>query len=284
MRRVIRFGREYVTAVFRDELTVRSAALAYYAIFSIFPALAVALSGLALLLRDSELLEQLITVLLGLFPTQGELLAQGMTRIFANDSAFGVIGLATLVWSASGYFGALNTAINHIFGFGVQRPLWFRRGLGVVMVMLIGPALLLFVLLSSLSEAIAGLPRLPDVLAAVIHAGGHETVMLLILTTGFTLLYRFVPSQRPALRPTIIGSLAAATLWLLVTRGFIWFLGSRFSSYNIVSSAIDALIALVLWFYISNFIILLGAELAAQMHHLRLRDLLSADDNQSSQN
>jgi len=259
------FLRRYLKAIDRDELSMRAAALAYYAIFSIFPTLLLVSSVIGFVLKDPEVQGQVITRVTGLLPTQGEVVGQVVDQVVRSRGGVGITGLLGLLWSASGFFGALEVSINRAFGIAGRRAAWQSRGLGIIMALAMTPLLLLGTLLLSLSGFLAQLTFLPAAVQGLISVGINQAITLVLVVLVFVVLYRYIPLTRPAMRYTLIGAALAASAWGGVTYGFSWFLHSSFNRYALVYGSIWSVIALVIWLYLTSLIVLLGAELVAQL-------------------
>lgn len=266
LKSTIFFIRDYVKSIGDDELSVRAAALAYYALFSLFPLMLLLVSAAGFILHNPDQQQRLLAQITDMLPTQGQVVGAVIEQVVQARSGVGLIGMIMLLWSASGFFGALEKTINRVFGITETRPIWKSRGLGILMAVLVVPLLLMATASSSLSGAVSTLTFLPDVIARLIALGANQIVALLINILVFYLLYRFVPCTRPPTVPTLIGAAVAAVVWATLTFAFAWYLGSGFANYALVYGSIGAVIALTLWLYLTSFIILLGAELADTLH------------------
>ncbi len=268
MRKTIEFIRCYIQAMDEDEVPVRAAALAYYAVFSLFPLLLLISSAVGFLLVEPERQQQVLDALIEFFPAGQEILVgvvqNALTGVVDFRTLTGVIAIIGLIWAASGFFRGLEVSIHHIFGTGRRRAVWKSRGIGMIMALLILPLLLFAVALSTLSSRLLHIPNLPDYAVDLLSLGANYGITLLIITVAFFLLFRFVPSGWTPVRPAIIGAFISAMAWSFLTLVFNWYLNSDFASFNVVYGSIGTLFALILYLYLMNFIILLGAELTAQ--------------------
>jgi len=262
-RRTRAFLQDFLLAVNQNELGMRAAALAYYALFSLFPLILLIISGIGFVLRDTALEERVMAHIAELLPTQGHVVGTVIQQVVAARGATGVLGMLTLLWSASSFFGALEASINHIAGVEAKRSWWRRRAIGSIMAILMVPLLTLATILSSLSSTLAHyLTFLPERILGLLTMGMNQLVTLALIVVVFTALYHWVPARRPTLPATLVGAMVAAVVWVGLTYLFTWYLGSGLATYNLIYGPIATVIALVLWLYFTSAIILAGATLA----------------------
>jgi membrane protein len=262
-------------ASFRDHnLTDWAAALTYYGILSIFPALIVlvAILGLAGDSATHSVLHNLDQ--LGPGPAQN-IVGDAIREISGHRSAAGValiVGLAAALWSASGYLGAFSRAANAIHGVSEERPFWKLRPLQVAVTLL----LLVLVALSAIAVVLSG-PLAQEVGKVFGVEGAAVTVwnlakwpvVIAVVITMVAILYYVAPDVRnPGFRWVTPGGLSAVILWLAASAGFALYVGS-FASYNKVYGSLAGVIVFLIWLWISNLAVLLGAELNAELERRR---------------
>lgn len=251
------------------QLGMHAAALAYYAVFSIFPLSLLIFAGLTYFLPEGTLEEGLAT-LIAIFPRLAELLALQAERIEAARNAFGLIGLVGLFYGASGYFGNLSFAIQRIFDADQVRPFWLQRGLGIVLVTLVGVLLLVVVFLSFLVGAVAQLPFVPVAVATILGNRANSAITFAAGALAIFLLFRFTPRRRPGVRPTLLGALATMLALTALSVGFNWYLNSPFARFNLFYGSIGTLMALILLLNLANLVIVHGALLTALLEEWRI--------------
>ncbi|MGH2926378.1 MAG: YihY/virulence factor BrkB family protein [Solirubrobacterales bacterium] len=262
-------------ASLRDHgLTDWAAALTYYGILSIFPALifGVAILGLA---GDSATHSVLHNIdELGPGPAQ-DVVGDAIREISGRQGAAGValvIGLAGALWSASGYVGAFSRAANVIHGVTEERPSWKLRPLQIAITLL----LLLLVAMSAIGVVLSG-PLAKEVGKVLGVEGPAVTawnlakwpVIAAVVTTVVAVLYYVAPDARnPGFRLLTPGSVAAMVLWVAASAGFAIYVGS-FASYNKVYGSLAGVVVFLVWLWISNLAVLFGAELNAEIERRR---------------
>jgi membrane protein len=215
--------------------------------------------------------------LAGLIPAGAyELISEQIVRIAANSDgkltlAF-VVSLALALWSANAGMKAIFDALNIIYEEDEKRgfiklnaiSLTFTLGAVVVFLLAIGSVVVVPLVLAYLgfaAEQQAGfLPLL------------RWPVLLVVVMFGLSLLYRFGPSRRDAKwRWVSVGSAFAAFAWLAVSIAFSWYL-SKFADYNATYGSLGAVIGLMMWLWLSITVILVGAELNAEIEHQTAQD------------
>lgn len=260
---------------FRDDgLTDWAAALTYYAVLAIFPALIALVSVLGIV--GASATDPLIDNLTGLAPgPANEILANAVTEITASRGTAGVafvLGLLGALWSASGYVGAFSRASNVIYEIEEGRSFWKLRPQQV------GLTLLLIVLLAAMAIAVVVSGPLAARVGDVVGAGDTAVtvwgiakwpVIGLVVVAIFAVLYYATPNVRqPGFRWITPGGVLALVLWLLASLGFAFYV-STFGSYNATYGSIAGVIVFLVWLWISNLALLLGAELNAELERSR---------------
>jgi membrane protein len=257
-----------------DNLTDWAAALTYYAILSIFPALIVLVSilGLAGDSATNAVLDNINE--LGPGPAQ-DIISGAIREIASSQGTAGlafVIGLVAALWSASGYVGAFSRASNVIYETEEGRPFWKLRPLQVGMTLV----LLLLVAVSAIAIVVSG-PLASDVgkifgvegTAVTIFNIVKWPVIVLIVMTMLAILYYGAPNVRyPGFRWITPGGILAVLLWILASAGFAAYV-ANFGSYNATYGSLAGVIGFLIWLWISNVAVLLGAEMNAEIERGR---------------
>jgi membrane protein len=267
LKRTVREFRE-------DNLTDWAAALTYYAILSLFPALLVLVSILGLVGSSATqpLIDNLGTVAPG--PAK-EIVTSGIENIEQSKGAAGVlfvVGIATALWSASGYVGAFMRASNTIYEVEEGRPFWKLRPLQMVvtllMVALLALAAIAVVVTGPLAEQVGNVIGIGDA-ALTAWDIAKWPVILIIVMTMFAFLYWVAPNVRqPGFRWVTPGGIVAVLLWIVASAGFALYVAS-FGSYNKTYGSLGGVIIFLVWLWISNIAVLLGAELNAEVERDR---------------
>lgn len=258
-------------AEFRDDrVPDLAAALTYYAVLSIFPAMIVLVSLFGLLGHDDTAM--LIGHLAVLAPAEvRDLLTQGLAGVQRGAGSAGLLaiaGVAVALWSASGYVGAFIRAGNEIYDIEEGRPFWKTTPLKV------GLTILVTVLLAVGAIAVTLTGRLADLAGRLLGLGDTVVtawnvlkwpVLALIAAGLIMVLYWAAPNVRqPGMRWITPGGLLAVALWVIVSAGFALYV-SQFGSYNKTYGTLAAVVVFLVWLWLSNMALLLGAELDAEL-------------------
>ena len=253
-----------------DNLTDWAAALTYYGILSIFPALLVLVSVLGLIGSSATqpLIENLGKVAPG--PAQ-EIATNAIKNLQGSQGAAGVIfivGLLGALWSASGYVAAFMRASNRIYDIDEGRPAWktvpTRVVLTLVLLLLLALSAVAVTLTGGLAKEVGGVVGLSDTAITVWNIAKWP-VLLLVVSFMFALLYWAAPNVRhPGVRWVTPGGVLAVIGWVIASLAFALYV-ANFGSYNKTYGSLGGVIVFLTWLWITNIIILLGAEFNSEM-------------------
>jgi membrane protein len=258
----------------KDNLTDWAAALTYYAVLSLFPALIalVSIVGLAGKSATDTLVKNVGTITTG--PAK-QVLTNALNNLSSNRGAAGVlfvVGLLVALWSASGYIGAFMRASNSIYEVQEGRPFWKLRplqmGVTLVMLLLVAIAVIGIVVTGPLAGGIGKTLGIGDT-AVTVWNYAKWPVILLVVITCFSLLYYSAPNvKQPGFRWITPGAIAGVVLWLVASVAFAFYV-ANFSSYNKTYGALGGVVAFLVWLWVTNIAVLLGAELDAELERAR---------------
>ncbi len=257
-----------------DNLTDWAAALTYYGVLSIFPALIVLVSILGLIGSSATdpLLDNLATVAPG--PAK-DILTDAIENLQGSSGASGVVfivGLAAAVWSASGYISAFMRASNVVYDIEEGRPIWktlpVRVGLTVLLMVLTAISAVAVTLSGGLAREAGDLIGVGDT-AIQIWNIAKWPVLVLFVSFMFAVLYWAAPNvKQRGFKWISPGSVLAVIGWLIASVAFAFFV-ANFGSYNKTYGALAGPIIFLVWLWISNIMILLGAEFNAELERGR---------------
>ncbi|HEY1276910.1 MAG TPA: YihY/virulence factor BrkB family protein [Thermoleophilaceae bacterium] len=257
-----------------DNLTDWSAALTYYGVLAIFPALLVLVSVLGLIGTSATqpLIDNLGEVAPG--PAK-DIFTNAIKNLQGSQGAAGVffiIGLAGALWSASGYVAAFMRASNAIYDIEEGRPIWktlpTRVVLTLVLLVLLAITAIGVTLTGTLARKAGDVIGLSDT-AVTVWSIAKWPVLLLIVSLMFALLYWAAPNvKHPKFRWLTPGSILAVIGWIVASVAFALYV-ANFGSYNKTYGALAGPIVFLVWLWISNIMVLLGAELNAELERGR---------------
>jgi membrane protein len=257
-----------------DNLTDWAAALTYYGILSIFPALLVVVSILGLIGESATqpLLDNLTEVAPG--PAQ-EIFTNAIQNLNQSQGAAGILfvaGLALALWSASSYVGAFTRASNDIYEVGEGRPFWKLRpvqiAITLLMMLLVTIGAVAVVVTGPLAEQVGNVIGLGDA-AVTAWDIAKWPVLVLLVSFMFSVLYWAAPNvKQPGFRWLTPGGVVAVVLWILASAAFAFYV-ANFGSYNKTYGSLAGVIIFLVWLWISNIAVLLGAEVNAEVERAR---------------
>ena len=259
----------------QDRVLAVAAGVVFFGLLAVFPALTAMVSSYGLF-ADVNTIGEHLRVLGGMLPQASfELVQEQITRI-ASQGGGGLtlgflFGLALALWSANAGMKAIFDALNVIYdeeekrGFIKLNLISLLFTLGAIVSMLIAmaavvvfPLIMTFLGLGDLNPLLLSLLRWPILFALIIF--------------GLALLYRYGPSrEKPEWRWVSVGSVFAAVAWIIGSLAFSYYL-ANFADYNATYGSLGAVIGLMMWMWLSAIVILVGAEINAELEHQTARD------------
>ncbi|MDW5325983.1 YihY/virulence factor BrkB family protein [Plantactinospora sp. KLBMP9567] len=273
---LVRSVRNFVT----DNCADWAAALTYYGVLALFPS-AIVIVALVGLVSNGE---QTIDTIAGLARDVGA------GSVVANDAVLKVLedvvdnqgsakvllgfGVLAALWSASGYVGAFTRASNAIYGVAEGRPFYLLRplqlGLTAIALVLLAVVAAGLIVSGPVTDAVGdwlGLGNAPRTAWTVAKWPVLVAIMMLLLS----LLFWIAPNVRqPRFRWLTVGGAVALASWAVVSAGFGFYV-SRFDSYDVTYGSLGAVIAFLVWLYLSNCAVMLGVEINAEVQRGRAR-------------
>lgn len=241
-----------------------AASLAYYAFFSLFPLLLVLIAGGSYFLNSQQVYQNVTQFVQEAIPISTQVINENLRQVLDARGTVGVIGLLTLLWSASGVFTNLAYNINLAWSGAPRRNFLEKRLVGFGMIAGLSGLLILSLSLdwitnlipilniTSASSLTLRLWRLFSSLASWL------TIFLLFLA-----LYRWVPNTEVHWNATLWAAIITSVAWKVATAGFSWYLSSGMGSYSLVYGSLGAIVALLFLIFIVSMITLFGAHLCA---------------------
>jgi membrane protein len=268
-----------------DQCTDLAAALTYYAVLALFPAIVAMLALVGLVGQGAETVEALLQVLRDVGASgAADTLGPTLTELSSSQSSGValVIGLAAALWSASGYIGAFGRGMNRIYEIEEGRPIWKLRPLQLlitlVTVVLTALVALSLVVTGPAAQAVGDQIGLGSAAVTTWNIAKWP-VLLLVVGLVVALLYYATPNVRqPAFRWISVGAGVAILVWIVASALFGLYV-ANFSDYNKTYGSLAAVAVFLLWLWITNLALLFGAELDAELERGReLQAGLSAEE------
>jgi len=258
-----------------DQVGIVAAGVAFYALLAVFPAIT-AMVSIYGLIADPADVGQILAQMKGALPGEAyDVLAGQLHQVAAGSGTalgFGVVaGILLSIWSANAGIKALMSALDIVYDQKETRGFFKLNGtsllitFGAIVVALLAvgmviatPVVLEALSLGGIAETLISLLRWP--------------VLLIVFMTGLSVIYRLGPDRRNAQWRWITpGAVLATVLWLVGSIAFSFYV-SNFGSYNKTYGSLGAVVVLLMWFWLTAFVVLIGAELNAEMEHQTRRD------------
>jgi membrane protein len=262
-----------------DKLQHWAAALTYYAILSLFPALLVLVSLVGLFANPERVTRVLTDTVTELGPSTAAKTFQGpIESITSNRGAAGVmfvVGVVAALWSASSYVSAFSDACNSIYEVEEGRPLWKLKPLQLVvtfvLILMAAVVALALVLSGPIVGALGSSLGISDTVLTVWRYAKWPAMIVLILLI-FGVLYYTAPNARiGGVRWVTPGAIIALVAWIVASIVFAIYV-ANFGSYDKTYGTLGGVVVFLLWMWITNIAILLGAELNAEVTRARQLD------------
>jgi membrane protein len=269
----------------KDQCTDLAAALTYYAVLSIFPAILALVSLLGVFGQAEATTAQVMTLVERFAPGQAAATIEPVVTQLASNQAAGltlVIGILGAIWSASGYVGAFARAMNRVYEVQEGRPFWKLRpimlAITVTVLILIVLLALMLVLSGPVAETVGNTIGLGSTAVTVWNIAKWP-VMVAFAVMMIAVLYYGAPNvKQPKFRWMSMGAFIALVVLALTTTAFSFYV-ANFGNYNKTYGAIAGVIVLLLWLWIANLSLLFGAEFDAEVERGRqLQAGIEAED------
>ena len=263
VKRLIFAFREAGIRFSRDGCAFLAQAIAFNALFTLFPLLILAITGASYFYPNSP--QRVLDFVDTLAPTLHDFIAGNLQSYIVGRVSSGVIAIAFLIWSGKNLFMALAYALDRALGVPKGRPLVHDIALSIIMLPIVGILLIIAMALPIMISVIVAFSDVPDQ-ALVTQLLGYAVSLLLVF--GLTIvMYTFLPNRRVVWHFAVPGSTFAALTWPVMQFAFAEY--TTHVNFAHVYGALSAPLALLLWFYLMGSIFLFGAQLCAGWAHLK---------------
>lgn len=259
----------------QDNISLLAAGVAFFGFLALFPALIALVTLVGLVADPEQITQQVQSFTAGLPQASRQVISDQLTTITHSSGGALTVGLVisllVALWSASSGTSSLMTAVNTAYEEKETRS--FLKLRAVALVLTLGTVVFLALTLALIAIVPVVLHAVPlgpvgTVLAQVVR----WTLLIALIITGLAVLYRVAPDRDPAkFRWVSVGSTVAALLWLLGSVGFSLYV-NFFGNYNKTYGALAGVIVLLLWLFLTCYIVLLGAEINAEAELQTARD------------
>jgi membrane protein len=259
----------------RDQCTDLAAALTYYSVLSVFPAILALVSLLGVFGQGQETTDAMLEILRQLGQSDiADRLEEPIAAMVANQSAGValVVGLAGALWGASGYVGAFGRALNRIYQVDEGRPVWKLRP--VVLLITLGLVVMAAIVLvglvvsGPLAQAIGEAVGLGEQSLTVWEIAKWPVILGIVVVMVAVLYYATPNVKQPKFRWVSVGAAVAIGIWVLASIGFGFYV-TNFARYDSLYGSLGSVIVFLLWLWLTNLALLFGAEIDAELERAR---------------
>ncbi len=257
-----------------DGGTDLAASLTYFAVLSLFPALLAMISLLGLLGEDT--ITQLLKIAadMGVPDTSLKIVKDFIQDNLGSGGASVAlfIGVAGALYSASNYVNAFSRSMNKVYDVQEGRPIWVLKpwiyGITIVMAVMVLLVAFALVVNTSFAESIADVVGLGSTVVLVWSIAKWPVVAAIVMGI-VSVLYWATPNVIPKFRFITVGSAFAIVVWALATVLLGLYVSSDLASYNATYGALAGVIILLLWIWVTNIVLLVGAEVDSEIERSR---------------
>lgn len=259
-----RLGASLLHKLAQDEVFILASAIAYAALLSLFPLLVGIIALLSRVVTQAEAQRVVIEALNPYLPPDAlRLVQETLAAVFATRDAAGILAVVALFWGGTAVAGGLRHALNRVLRVTAGRTFWRRKLVELTLVVLAGVFISLSVIVSTLLAALSAIRPLGRLAAVILEHpwGGIVTAAgpLIFPAAALLIVYGFLPNIRMHWRSLLVGTASGWVLVQLVTRAFLWYLGTL-ASYPLVYGPLAGLVVFLIWVYLVALAVLVGAE------------------------
>ena len=252
----------------RNNCSYFAAGIAYWALLSLFPLVLAAISLVGFLYPSPEEQSEIVEGVIKLIPVSGSYLSEVVADVVHARGVLGLLAVTGLLFSGAKVFASVRRGINQAWNIRFQHPFFVARAIDLVLLLAAAFLVFMTVLLTTIATGLSIPIDTPEVPGARLVAPLLSELLALTVTLGiFILLYRYIPNTRVTWRDVWLGALVGSVLLNGFRIGLTWFIAT-FSGFNLLYGSLGALIAVLVWVYMSSLALMWGAQVAATYSRL----------------
>jgi membrane protein len=268
---LVLFAQEMLQRFARHQVSIHAAALAYYTLLSTIPLLFFILSVSSLFVEADEVQALSLDALEALLPTRTAAMRTNIESVLRYRGTLGTAAAIGALWSSSGMFTVLETAINAVWERPRSRSFWKRRLIGILSLLSVTAWILFTFFARALWELLPiWLPLFEELAYPKWPDRGLSLLSVVILSLT---IFRFFPAKAVKWQTAVSVGLGVSLIWMLSRELFAWALTVGLLRYPLIYGSLWGLVVPVVWAYWSYLILLVGAEVQAYIEERRLRSL-----------
>jgi membrane protein len=248
---------------------LQAAAVAYFALLSLFPLILLIVSISSTWLGNMIDQHQIIKNLEFVAPALSQLVGENVDEIIKSRGPISGFAIISLFWTSSSIFYSLNRSFSEIWNHENNPSIWKRRGAALLIVVLIvGPSLFLASFAGSILSSMRKI--LPEPILAM--RGGISLFIAIVMDIlMFYVLYYLFPHGKSSWKKLIPGAVVAGLLWEVAKKGFLYFIANYLSTSNLVYGSLATIIAFMTWAYISCLLLFLGSYINVSLYNKKMK-------------
>ncbi len=244
-----------------------AAGMAYYTLFSFFPLLIVLVTIVSYFVDSSEASDRVAQLVISVIPVSQSFVEVNISRILIIRNSVGLLSLVIFIWSGSNAFAMMVHHITNAWPEQERRSFFQKRLFGLAMVIILIVLLFILMLSSTVLNAIVRfkdtIPGLDLLFNTWLWTFGTKVLYWAVPFLFFYSLYRIIPMGRVPVKAASLSALGITVLWRVASMGFQWYLSSGLARYEVIFGSLSAVVAILLWIYISSLILFFGAHVCA---------------------
>ena len=247
-----------------------AAAISFYTLFAIFPLILAVISVLSFMIgnNDAEYATKLIEEITDILPISSDLISREVSVVIKSRTITGLAGVLGLLWASTAVFAAIRKGINYLWGATKTRSFLKERLIDIGLAL--GAGIIMLFVMFSLPVFILVVDIIGIVLTDInfnqdlIWQALTVILYFVITSTIFIMCYRYLPNTKVKFSDVWIGGFLASLAFNGSNWGFVWYMRTFPSTYNLVYGSLGAVLALLSWVYVSAIIVLVGALITSR--------------------
>ena len=269
-----------------DRASLLSAAISYYALFSMFPLVILGVSVFGIFLRSESLQDAVLEAIVGTIPVEAPAIQSSLREVARLGPTLTIVALLAMTWSATALSGAVRRSVGIVFDVDRPRPMLRAKAIDYLVLPIVGLAFLASFLLTTVWRFIERnfrdeFPFFGGQLEPL-WAAGAIAIPAVLTFLVFLLLYWLLPNRRVSAWHLVPGAALAALGFELVKQLFAIYV-ANFTNYDVVYGSLASLMALLFWIFISANVFLFGAEVASETSHVLLAEPRHGHEDEPSE-
>jgi len=266
----------------KHEVPRDAAGISYFALMALFPAIIVLIALVDAFLGWTDLHDTMLKSIVDLFPGSHQFLSSNLDEVATPSTAIVISCIVVVLWSSSWIYTFIEYGINRAWSLSHQRTFWESRMRGIALMALGGLSLLFSAGLTAFVGAVRAQAEIHIAKSVQVHYLMDQFWYFVLLGAGFLIavlvfafVFKWTPHRKVLWREAFPGALVSTALWEIGSYIFAGIV--PYFDYRIIYGKMGAVVAILVWVYTSNLILLFGANFCAQLHWIRM-DLPVPDD------